>query len=108
MFIGLYAIVSCLTEILVNIGDMQSKIHQLIFAALRFFTGVSSNVYSVAVVLAVEISGPKHRVLAANVIYYFYILGEYINVLICYFVREYPQIYSVFALFSLFFVIYFW
>jgi len=108
LFIALYSLVSILSAILVNIENMNPDVRQLIFAILRFFAGVSSNVYSIAVVLAVEISGPTHRVLAANVIYYFYIFGEYLTALICYFTREYPQIYIVFASISVIYVSYFW
>ena len=45
------AIVNLLVAILTNLNNLNNETKQILYGILRFFTGVSSNVYSVAVVL---------------------------------------------------------
>lgn len=126
----LNAIFNILIAILTNLFFLNLQLKQALFGVLRFVTGVTSNFYTLAVVLgefymkwsnlsyliidpiysnlAVEITGPSKRVLATNVIYYFYIIGEFIAVLACYFIRDYNNIYIFLACFSSIYAFYFW
>jgi MFS transporter, OCT family, solute carrier family 22 (organic cation transporter), member 4/5 len=86
--------------------DLETQ--QLSFAVLRFLSGIASNVYSVCVVLAIEICGPSWRVTAANSIYYLYILGEFVVVLFAYFISDYKVLYVSYTLLMFSFMFYFW
>ena len=57
---------------------------------------------------AVEIVGPKYRVLAANTIYYFFIFGEFICLFLGYFFRDYKDFYLYSAIVISSGVVYFW
>ncbi len=58
--------------------------------------------------IAVEITGVSFRIKAANSMYYFYILGEYLTVLMCYFIRDYDWLYLFAVSFMCIFPLYFW
>ncbi len=55
-----------------------------------------------------EIVGPSYRVLAANTIYYFFIFGEFICLLLGYFFRDYKEFYLYSAIVISSGVVYFW
>lgn len=58
--------------------------------------------------VAIEIVGPAYRVTAANSVYYFYILGELITVLLAYFFRDFGTFYIPIAAICFVPIFYFW
>jgi hypothetical protein len=109
--------------------DISLNIKQILYGILRLLSGITSNTYSAAFVLgsfvflfilnktssysctfekAIELTGSSYRIKAANSMYYFYILGEYITVLMCYFIRDYNWLYLFASGFMCIFPIYFW
>lgn len=81
---------------------------KIALATLRFFIGCTINVYSISIVLAVELVGPNYRVMANNFMYYFYILGELIVLVVFYFVRDYRYFSVYIAMFSSILLTYYW
>ena len=51
------AVFSLLIAILTNLKSINDETKQILFGILRFLTGVSSNVYSVAIVLGEKLFG---------------------------------------------------
>ena len=72
------------------------NVQQILFASVRFFCGIASNLFAVCTVLAIEFCGPNKRVLASTAIYYAYILSELVVVLCAYFIRN-RYLYSVYT-----------
>ena len=101
-------VINTLQSILIYFKPFDLETQQLSFAVLRFLSGIASNVYSVCVVLAIELCGPSWRVTAANSIYYLYILGEFVVVLFAYFISDYKVLYASYTLLMFSFMFYFW
>lgn len=59
-------------------------------------------------ILVMELVGPKYRLTAANTIYYFYIVGEFITVLLAYFIRDFRMLHIALAVILSTFSFYFW
>ena len=57
---------------------------------------------------AIEICGPSKRVMAANFIYYFYIIGELVVVFMAYFINNYRTLYASYTAVMVSFLITFW
>jgi OCT family organic cation transporter-like MFS transporter 4/5 len=100
--------VQSLIALLVNIDSIESSTKQIIFGFLRLASGFTANTYAPAVVLAVEMCGPSKRLAAVSGIYYMYIIGELIAVVIGYFLRTYRGFLIANALFMVTIVAYFW
>jgi MFS transporter, OCT family, solute carrier family 22 (organic cation transporter), member 4/5 len=108
IFIVASVVINILQSILIYFKPFDLETQQLSFAVLRFLSGIASNVYSVCVVLAIEVVGPSWRVTAANSIYYLYILGEFVVVLFAYFISDYKVLYASYTLLMFSFMFYFW
>lgn len=108
MFILANALINIILAVLINFKPFDENTQQISFAVLRLLSGVASNVYSVCVVLAIEICGPSKRVMAANSIYYLYIAGEFIVVLFAYFIKDYKILYASYTALMTSFIFYFW
>ena len=68
--------------------DKYPIVQQALFGVFRFTSGMSQSLYSIAIILAMEMVGPSYRAAAGSCMYYFYILGELVNVLLAYFIRD--------------------
>ena len=84
LFVVLTTFTFLLMTLSVNLGAGKA-----VFAASRFLLGFTANVFSIATVLAVEVVGPKYRLLANTFIFCFFVLGEFIVLFVAYFVRDY-------------------
>lgn len=108
MFIISTAVLNILLSILLYTKPFDEHTNQILFGALRLLTGIASNVYSVCVVLAIEICGPTKRVMAANFVYYAYIFGEFFVVFFAYLIKDYPLLYMAYTSLMCLVVLYFW
>ncbi|RMZ93346.1 organic cation transporter, partial [Brachionus plicatilis] len=106
-FIIANAVFNILLCVLISI-DMDAELQQTLFAVLRLLTGIASNVYALAAVLAMEIVGTSKRVTAVNTIYYIFIAGEFIVLLFAYFIRNFRIFYTCCTIFMSTFILYFW
>ncbi len=86
----------------------EKQLSKVAMAVLRFFIGCTINVYSISLVLALELVGPNYRLLANNFMYYFYIFGELVVLVIFYFVRDYRYFSIYIGLLSTIFLAYYW
>lgn len=75
---------------------------------LRFMSGITCNTYTVSIVMAIEFCGTNKRVLAVNICYYMYIFGEFLVVLLAYFIRDFDIFLIVQTVLLSVFVTYFW
>jgi OCT family organic cation transporter-like MFS transporter 4/5 len=75
---------------------------------LRLLSGIACNFYAVAVVIAIEICGPSKRVMASNIIYYFYVLAEFFLVSFAYFVTDFRVYYGILTGIITLIAFYFW
>ena len=53
MFIVANAVLNIILTILISLNSIDIGIQQILISAIRFFCGIASNVYSVAVVLGI-------------------------------------------------------
>lgn len=95
---------------LTNLLDTSLSLGQkeVLYAALTLLNGVFSNVYIIGMVLAVELVGPRYRLLASNAFYYAYIVGELVVLAFALAFDRYELIQASLAVFMSTFVLYFW
>ena len=78
---------------LVMISPLVDKTQKLIiFIISRFFQGFGQTMYSVSFVLLMEITGPKSRVMAGNVMAYSFAIGQMILTALAYYLRDWRNI----------------
>lgn len=94
-----------LTNLLTSLSLGQKEV---LYAALTLLNGVFSNVYIIGMVLAVELVGPRYRLLASNAFYYAYIVGELVVLAFALAFDRYELIQACMAVFMSAFVLYFW
>jgi OCT family organic cation transporter-like MFS transporter 4/5 len=94
VFIGLSALSFLFRALLVNL-IVDKSLGKLLFGASKFLIGFTSNIYGIATVLSLELVGPSYRLLANNFMNYFYILGEFVVLLVSYFNRDH-RVFSIY------------
>jgi MFS family permease len=73
----------------------------IIFTASNFLTGCAvASIYSVSIVLSLELTTKKYSTMATNIGLYMYVLGEIIVLIIAFFLRNWHLINTVNAIFS--------
>jgi OCT family organic cation transporter-like MFS transporter 4/5 len=73
----------------------------IIFTISNFFTGCAvASIYSVSIVLSLELTTKKYSTIATNIGLYMYVFGEVIVLIIAYFLRNWHLINTVNAIFS--------
>lgn len=109
IFIVLCALSNILTAVLTNLlTSLPLGQKEFLFGVLTLLNGVFSNVYIIGMVLAVELVGPRFRLLASNAFYYAYIIGELVVLGFALAVDRYDLIQVCMAVFMSLFVFYFW
>ena len=88
--------------------NLDADLAGLLYGLLRMVLGFLCSSYSVAIVLAMELVGPTYRVAAGNLLYYFYILGEFINLALAYFLRDFRDFQIGITVVICTFCLYFW
>lgn len=105
----LCALSNILTAVLTNLlTSLPLGQKEILFGILTLLNGVFSNVYIIGMVLAVELVGPRFRLLASNAFYYAYIIGELVVLGFALAVDRYDLIQVCMAVFMSLFVFYFW
>lgn len=84
------------------------QVEEAIFVLLRSMTGFTSNSYTVAMILAIEMCGTSKRVKAGSIIYYLYILGELLTVGMAYFIRRHDYLILSYTIIFVLITFYFW
>jgi MFS family permease len=108
MFIISSAVLNIILTFLISVKSINDHLQQLLFGVLRLLSGIACNFYAVAVVIAIEICGPSKRVMASNIIYYFYVLGEFLVVFFAYFVTDFRVYYGILTGIITLIAFYFW
>jgi hypothetical protein len=102
------AVLEILTAVLLNVRFLSNEFKQIAFMSLRFLSGYTANNYSLAVVLCVEMCGPSRRVTAVTFANYFFIMSEFIVVLLAFFLRSYNLFVIANAVALSVLILYFW
>lgn len=84
------------------------NVKELLYGVLILLNGVFSNIYIIGMVLAVELVGPRYRLLASNAFYYAYIVGELIVLSFATTAKDYNLVNVCMAVFMTSFIFYFW
>ena len=108
IFIISNAIIHILIALLLNLKSLADDVQWILFMILRMLSGTSSYMYTTALVLIIELCGASKRLFAVNLIYYFFVAGEFFVVLFSYFIREYNWYFVANSIFLTSFVSYFW
>jgi OCT family organic cation transporter-like MFS transporter 4/5 len=108
LLITLLVVVLNATQFLMHTAALTRNQKFTIFTISRFFQGVGTTLYSVGFVLLLEITGPKHRVTAGNILAYSFSIGQMILVGIAYYFKNWLKIKWVIALYVLPFFAYYW
>ncbi|XP_052698659.1 organic cation transporter protein-like [Crassostrea angulata] len=79
------------------------------FSVCRFFDGFCGNcLYMASFIIAMEFVGPKHRIISGTCILLVYCLGEYILLLLGYFIRDWKWLQFTLAVPMVIPLIYWW
>jgi MFS family permease len=96
------------TQFFMHSGYFSDRTKFIIFTFSRFFQGLGSTLYSVAFVLLVEITGPKHRVIAGNILAYSFAVGQITLVCFSYYFQNWLKISWFVSLYCIPFFAYYW
>ncbi|CAF2958575.1 unnamed protein product [Rotaria sp. Silwood2] len=80
----------------------------IIFTISRFLTGIAQTTYSITLVLLLEMTSATKRVLASNILSYFYTLGELFIMIIYYFTRDWSLTMWILTIYVMPFLCYYW
>ncbi|CAF1467909.1 unnamed protein product [Adineta steineri] len=95
------------TQILMH-SKMSNDNKLIIFTISRFLTGFAQTTYSITLVLLLEMTSAKRRVLASNILSYFYTLGELLIMLIYYYTRDWSITMWILTVYVMPFLCYYW
>jgi hypothetical protein len=96
------------TQFLMHTAYFSDRTKFIIFTISRFLQGVGSTLYSVGFVLLIEITGPKHRVIAGNILAYSFAVGQMALVCFSYYFQNWLKISWFISLYCLPFFAYYW
>ncbi|CAF0756334.1 unnamed protein product [Brachionus calyciflorus] len=80
----------------------------VIFTISRFIQGIAQTMYSISFVLLLEITGPKNRVTAGNILAYSFSIGQLIIAGLAYFFKDYLKVQWALAIYVMPFFMYYW
>ncbi|CAF0868235.1 unnamed protein product [Adineta ricciae] len=93
---------------LVMHSKMSVNTKLIIFTISRFLTGFAQTTYSITLVLLLEMTSANRRVLASNILSYFYTSGELLIMLIYYFTRDWSITMWILTIYVMPFLCYYW
>ena len=107
VFVSLSALFFVIQAVSLNfITDKQ--IGKSMYGLSRPLIGYTSNVYTLSLVLSLELVGPSYRVLANNFMFYFFVLGQFVVLFFSYFVPDYRKCSLFMAVLVSLMTTYFW
>lgn len=95
------------TQLLMH-SNMSHDNKLLIFTISRFLTGFAQTTYSITLVLLLEMTSANKRVLASNILSYFYTLGELFIMGFYYYTRDWSQTMWILTIYVMPFLCYYW
>ena len=95
------------TQILMHSALSHDK-KLIIFTISRFFTGFAQTTYSITLVLLLEMTSASKRVLASNILSYFYTLGELLIMICYYYTRDWSKTMWILTIYVMPFLSYYW
>lgn len=108
LMITLMFFVLNITQILMHSGALSINQKFTLFTISRFFQGVAQTMYSICFVLLLEITGPKHRVTAGNILAYSFSVGQMVIVLLAYIFKDWRKVQWTLAIYIMPFFMYYW
>ena len=108
LMITLMFLVLNITQILMHSDALSINKKLTLFTISRFLQGVAQTMYSIFFVLLLEITGPKHRVTAGNILAYSFSIGQMVIVLLAYFFKDWRKLQWTLAIYVMPFFFYYW
>ena len=129
IFIAANTVLSILTTTLFYLNLKDFNLNVILFAILKFLSGFTSSVYSIAIVFGnikilfwitkykffvhfifkvIELTGKNNRIVASNFVAYTLVFSQFVLVLIAYFVRNFRLLNLIVSIVLLFINTYFW
>lgn len=108
VFLVLNAIVTMLIAILFNLDSIDQQIKEISFGVLKLLNGMTCCIYTMLLVLAIEFSSTKKRILASNFVALLFVISNLILLLIAYVLNHYKYFSIYIAITMSIFVFYFW
>ena len=97
--ITLMVLVLNVTQFLMHTPLLSAEAKFAVFTCSRFLQGVAQTMYSIGFVLLLEMTGPKHRVTAGNILAYSFSIGQIALVALSYVLRNWLKIQWALALY---------
>lgn len=110
LMVTLMAFVLNITQLIMHQTSSVFTITQkfIIFTISRFFQGFAQTMYTISFILLTEITGPKHRVLAGNILAYSFSIGQIVLVSVAYYLKDWRKLMWFLAIYIMPFFLYYW
>lgn len=106
--ITLMVLVLNITQFFMHSAVLTSRQKFFIFTISRFMQGVAQTMYSISFVLLLEITVPKYRLLAGNILAYSFSIGQMALVGLAYYFRNWLKVQWALAVYLIPFLMYYW
>ena len=97
-----------ITPFLMHTPVISNPTKLALFCISRFLQGLGQTLYQIGMVLLLEITGPEHRVFAANVLAYGFAVGQIVLVGVVYWLKDWLKVSWMLAVYALPFLTFFW
>jgi OCT family organic cation transporter-like MFS transporter 4/5 len=108
LMITLMVFVLNITQFLMHSAVLDAEEKFIIFTFSRFLQGVAQTMYSISFVLLLELTGPKDRVTAGNILAYSFSIGQMLIVGLAYYFKNWLKVQWALAIYVIPFLSYYW
>ena len=108
LMITLMVFVLNITQFLMHSAILDAEEKFIIFTFSRFLQGVAQTMYSISFVLLLELTGPKDRVTAGNILAYSFSIGQMLIVGLAYYFKNWLKVQWALAIYVIPFLSYYW
>ncbi|RNA33199.1 organic cation transporter [Brachionus plicatilis] len=97
-----------ITQFFLHTKALEENSKFIIFTISRFIQGIAQTMYTISFVLLLEITGPKNRVTAGNILAYALSIGQMIIAGMAYYFKDYLKVQWALAIYVMPFFMYYW
>ncbi|RNA03381.1 organic cation transporter -like [Brachionus plicatilis] len=108
ILLSLNALVAVLSAILLNTNTFDLAVKRNLFAVLKLLYAITSNVYSIAITLVIELTGPNRRILASNFVAISFVMVSIVLSSVAFFLRNFQMLSIFIACVTCLIPTYFW
>jgi MFS family permease len=96
------------TQFLMHSAVLDNEQKFIIFTISRFLQGIAQTMYSISFVLLLEMTGPKDRVTAGNILAYSFSIGQMLIAGLAFYFKNWLKVQWALALYVIPFLMYYW